>query len=76
MRYLEVRKTFVARETFLTSRHLTVLLLGSGGPQKDARRKNKHNWDHNCSARPENSSYKDLTRYPTKDIHLQRTVGT
>ena len=43
-----------------------MLLLGSGGPQKDARRKNKHN----CSARPENSSYKDLTCYPTKDIHL------
>ena len=67
MHYLEVRKTLVARETTLT-----VLLLGSGGPQKDARRKKKHN----CSARPENSRYKDLTRDRTKDIHLQRTVGS
>ena len=40
-----------------------MLLLGSGGPQKDARRKKKHT----CSARPESSIYKDLTRDRTND---------
>ena len=46
-------------------------LLSSGGPLKDARKKK-----HNCSARPEYSSYRDRTCDGTKATDLQRTVGS